>query len=432
MIDNSLDKLLEEVEPKIRNIEENRIEELSLKDVYETIQTLVELGGQSYNEIFDFYDQDFIFKAIKIGNSNANDLIDKYKSAKYLLKNDNQSFKELPQFKESVDFMEALYKYLYGLNEKIKLDYESKSENLKIQELLNKYYNLLNRDNIFIKDIEEFLTFLDLNKLSIEERINILIFINKCNLKTYVTTNNINIGSDINLLDIIQLINRNKELLNKEYQKTNIELNLDEYLLKNIDNVFESILNKKIYLINKINDKYKVKNYSEIVSDYKEFKRLENLEKEFVKQKNSSRELVFMFKNNKSLVREYLDKTSSKYKSCILKNLLDLEKNNSFVLPNMCYNNNYLYVKDDFVVKTIYTFKNNKILILGVLDKGEKIEDFLDKNEYIINEFLENADFSMYDESERNLILNDIKLEDLVLTIDLDTLDIKTEDKNGR
>ena len=76
--------------------------------------------------------------------------------------------------------------------------------------------------------------------------------------------------------------------------------------------------------------------------------------------------------------------------------------------------------------------RNNKILILGVLDKGEKIEDFLDKNEYIINEFLENADFSMYDESERNLILNDIKLEDLVLTIDLDTLDIKTEDKNGR
>jgi len=429
--DNSLKELLTVVEPKIRNIEEHRIECSSLKSVRETMDELIELGGKSYKEILNFYDQDFIFKAIKIGNSNSDMLIDKYKSSKYLLKNDNDNLQVLPQFQESVDYMDQLYKYLYGLDEKINLDYETKSENLKIEELLNKYYNLLNRDNIFIKDIDEFIAFLDLNKLDNEKRLEILVLINKANIKNYITTNDIDIGSNINLSNIASVLNKNKSLISEEKYDSNQDISLDEFLEKNVDTLEESLKIRKKYLINKINRYYQEKIYNEITDLYKEFEFIEKLENELEKQKNSSNQLIFMFKNGKSLVRDYLDKTSSKYKSCILKNLLDLESNNKPILPKLCYNSHYIYVKDDFVVKTVYTYLDDYILVLGVLDVGETLKGFVDKNEYLLNEVLNDKKINK-SLDERNIILKNIKLEDLVVSIDLDTLDVNVEEENGR
>ena len=114
MNDNSLLKLLADVEPKIQDIEENRIEVKALKDVLTTLNELVNGGNMSYDEILDFYDQDFIFKAIKIGNVDSDTLINKYKSSKYLLKNKDSKIKELPQYKESMNYIDSLYQYLYG------------------------------------------------------------------------------------------------------------------------------------------------------------------------------------------------------------------------------------------------------------------------------------------------------------------------------
>lgn len=428
MSDNSLTKLLAVVEPKIQNIEDNRIECSSLKKVQETMSELIELGKISYQDIFNFYDQDFIYKAIKVGNDNSDLLIKKYESSKYLLENKNDDLKELPQFKEAIVYMEQLYQYLYGLNEKIKLDYENKQESLKIQELQNKYYNILKKDNIFVKDIDEFLTFIDLNKLDIIDRLNILIQINKSNIKNYVKTDNILIGNGIYLSDISDLLENNKELTEEQYINDDQDLDLNQIS----DKFEERIRNKKIYLINKIKELYDDKAYNEIIDYYKEVKKIIDIENEFRKQKNSLNKLIFLFKNDKSLVRDYLDKTNPKYKSCILKNLLDLETNNSLTLPKMCYNNQYIYVKDEFVVKTIYTYIDNYILVLGVLDKKEKLDDFIKRNKYLLDEILSHKEQINYSDQERNIILKDIKLDDLVISIDLDTLDVKVEEENGR
>ena len=430
MNNNSLTELLASIKPKILNIDEHRMECISLKSVRDTMMELVELGTKSYKEILNFYDQDFILKAIKIGNSNSDMLIDKYESSKYLLRNDN--LQELPQFKESLNFMEQLEQYLYGLNEKIRLDYDTKSENLEIEELLSKYYNLLNKDNIFIRDIDEFLAFLDLNNLDVNDRLNILITVNKANIKNYVTTNDIDIGNNINLSKIFNILNKNKDLINKDYDKFNQDIELDEFLENNKDKLDECLQDRKIYIVNQINELYKIKKYNDIINLYKEYEKIEKLEKEILKQKEGSKKLIFLFKNGKSLVRDYLDKTSTKYKSCVLKNLLDLETNTNLSLPKLYHNDYYLYVKDDFVVKTVYTYINDYILVLGVLDKKEKLEDFVKRNEYLINEVIHNKDALVYDDTERNLILKDINKEDLVVSIDLDTLDVKVEEENGR
>ena len=427
-MDNSLKELLAVIEPKILNIETNRIEKSSLEKVHETMCELVEIGSESYQEIFNFYDQEFIYKAIKIGNPDADALINKYESSRYLLKTNNEMLHELPQYKDALEFMGKIYKYLYGLNERVKIDYENKADELKVQELLNKYYNLLTKETIFIEDIDEFITFLDLNDLDDNKRLDILMLINKYNIKKYTTTNNINIGNNLNLSDIYNIINDNKELINQSYDSKNKNYLLNDYLKSRIDDLENALYDRKIYLVNLINKFNEEKKYYETVNYIKEFNTIKDLEREFLKQKECSKKLKFLMKNDKSLVRDYLEKTSVKYKSCILKNLLDLEQKNVLNLPIMCYNMRYIYLMDDFVVKTIFTYVEDYILVIGVLDKDEELEMFLNKNDYLI----ENLNDNQINEEERNIILKDTKLEDLVVSIDLDTLDVKMEDKNGR
>lgn len=428
--DNSLRTLLEDIKPKIANIEENRLEKSSLSNVYETIKELVELGEESYDNILNFYDQEFIIKAIKINNQDYDSIINKYQSSRYLLKSKNPSLKDLPQYEEALDYIGKLYKYLCDLYKQIKLDLDSKTDDLKVKELLNKYYIILNKNNIFIKDADEFLAFLELNQLSIEDKINILKFINKCNIKNYITTNDIIIDNDLNLSDIKLLLKSHSNLLNKEYSIDDSKL--DDYLKKHLMDIESSLINRKIYLVNEINKLVLEKKYLSTRDKYFEFKKIETLESEFQKQKIKPKQLVFMFKNGKSLVRDYLENTSSKYKSCVLKNLLDLEENNTLKIPKMCYNNAYIYLREEFIVQTVYTYIDKYVLVLGVLDVKEKLEDFLEKNEYLIKTTFENLNSINYNSDERNLILGNIKIEDLVLSIDLDTLNLKVEDKNGR
>ena len=429
-MNNNLKELLEVIRPKIQNIDENRVECEALKKVADTMQELVERGS-SYKEIFDFYEQEFIFKAIKIGNSNADELIERYLGAKYLLSNDNETLHEMPQFKEAEKFMGELYEYLCGLNENIILDYETKSENLKVQEIFNKYYGILNKEEIFVKDIDGFIEFLDLNELEPEQKLDILVYINKCNIKKYITTNDIEIGKNLSLSSVRKILYDNKELIGQSFNSGQENYELDKYLKDNFSQIEDALSMRKIYLINKISGLYKNKLYSDIVNYHDEFKKIKIIEKELEKQKVCTRQLYFLFKNNKSLVGDYLDKTNLKYKSCVLKNLIDLETINTLYLPTIIHNNIGIYLKEDFVVKTIYTFVDDFILVLGVLDKGENLNEFIKKNEYLINEAINN-DVIKKDLEERDNILKNIRLEDLVLSIDLDTLDINMEDKNGR
>ena len=174
LVNDSLHKLLEYLEPKIENIQENRFEIKSLGNVYETIKEIVELGRKTPFEILDYYDQDFIIKAIKISNHDIERRVERYKTSRYLLINKNQNIRELPQYKEALNYLESLFEYLSSLYLEIELDYETKKNKLKTQELLNKYYLLLKRNNIFIKETEEFIKFLDLCEISYDDKLNIL------------------------------------------------------------------------------------------------------------------------------------------------------------------------------------------------------------------------------------------------------------------
>ena len=230
------------------------------------------------------------------------------------------------------------------------------------------------------------------------------------------------------------MINNNKDLLNKDYEENDsVNLKLDDYL-KLVSKIDENILdNRKIYLIHKIKDNYELKKYVEIIDYYKEFLKINNLQQEIYKQKIKPRKLLFVYQDDESIVRKFLDDIDDKYKNCIIKNLLDIENENIITIPKRKYDDIYLYIKEEYVVKTVYSYLDNgKVLVFGVLNKDENLNDFIDKYDSLFRKTLNNIDTIELIDDERDLLLNNKKIEDIMLNIDLDTLDIKREDEYAR
>ena len=223
-----------------------------------------------------------------------------------------------------------------------------------------------------------------------------------------------------------------------ELEKVTTSLVLLEENIENGQFNEENFNNKKKYLITKVKNLLDLSKYDEMVKYYLEYSTLLDYYQEFKKQKKSfqldnTKKLIFMMDGSKSLIQKYLELCKTKYQGPILKNLLDIEKEKKLLLPDFCYKNNYLYIKDEFVVKVVYTYLDSGyVLVLGVLDKNMKIETFISNNKKLLDKTLTNKNDLVIDNSERDLILKNIKVEDLVLTIDLNTLDVKMEEENAR
>ncbi len=435
-MNNSLAKLLECIEPKIADIHANRIEMKSLGEVVETLKELVELGKKSYLEILNYYDQDFIIRTIKIYGKKTKSLIARYKTTRYLLKGQNSDMKDMPQYKDALAFMDNFYTYLTNLTKKITYEYEIKKSRLEHQEMYNKYYLLLKKESIFITEADEFLKLLDWLKLSASDKLDILIYINKCNIKNYnkkSETEGVFI-SNTNLTDIKKILEKNAYLIddNKPLEEVNVPI-----LLLGKANT-EIIERKKNYYLNKIHRLFKTFEYEMAAKIYKEYTTLLDYEEEFKKQElnhglDKTQKLTFLMHKDMSFVREYILTSKPEYQGPILKNLLDIEKEEDLMLPDYCYEGTYLYIKPEFIVKTVYTFlENGQVLILGILDKKENLRSFLYKNRDLLEEVLKEKKYDKLSQEERNLLLKNIKIEDLVLTINLNTLDVKMEEENAR
>ena len=340
LVNNSLAKLLAYIEPKIANIGENRVEIKALSEVLKTITEIVELGKKSYLEILDYYDQDFIIRCLKIYNETNDDLISKYKSCKYLLENQDNNMKELPQYQDAIKYMDFLINYLNELWQKVTEEYNIKSDNLKNQELLNKYYLILKSDNVFIKDALEFIDFLNKVEFTLEERYEILLYVNRYNIKNYSmnTDSKDMFVNDINFAEVKALLEKNAYLIDK-----NMNLNFkEENIIQDGKINQEYIFNKKKYLLNKIYQLFETFEYDEITKYYKEYKTLDDYEEEFKKQDvsfelNRDKKLIFVMENGKSLVRKYLEECNPIYQGPIYKNLLDIESDREYKIPDYYY-----------------------------------------------------------------------------------------------
>ena len=423
-MNDSLVKLLAYIEPKILDIQDKRKELLDLESSYKVLKEIIDLGENSYQDIINFYDQNFILNCIKTSNDTYLNNLDLYKSSKYLLKSNNQNLLELPQYKEAINYIEKLFTYLIELYNLTKKKYEDLKEELEQLEILNKYYLIFSKNNIEINDIDEFLLFLQLVDIPLSDKLNVLIKVVKFNVRTYTLTNDILLTSDIYLSNIVDTLEKEKDKIDNSL--------LDSYSFadKIIFDDENSLTLRQKYLVTKLSSLYNDNNYDELPSCYLLYLEVTDYLKEIEKQKvrynkTYSKNLIFVRTENDLLINNYLRKCLTKYRACVYKNLLDIESSNTYVLPDYKYNDKYFYLKKEFIIKVIYMYLDNgNVLIVGVLDKDGNIEEYISKNMVYIMSTIKNIE-KLKDKKDRDLLLKDIKEEDLVLTIDLDTLDME-------
>lgn len=423
-MNDSLVKLLAYIEPKILDIQDKRKELLDLESSYKVLKEIIDLGENSYQDIINFYDQNFILNCIKTSNDTYLNNLDLYKSSKYLLKSNNQNLLELPQYKEAINYIEKLFTYLIELYNLTKKKYDDLKEELEQLEILNKYYLIFSKNNIEINDIDEFLLFLQLVDIPLSDKLNVLIKVVKFNVRTYTLTNDILLTSDIYLSNIVDTLEKEKDKIDNSL--------LDSYSFadKIIFDDENSLTLRQKYLVTKLSSLYNDNNYDELPSCYLLYLEVTDYLKEIEKQKvrynkTYSKNLIFVRTENDLLINNYLRKCLTKYRACVYKNLLDIESSNTYVLPDYKYNDKYFYLKKEFIIKVIYMYLDDgNVLIVGVLDKDGNIEEYISKNMVYIMSTIKNIE-KLKDKKDRDLLLKDIKEEDLVLTIDLDTLDME-------
>ena len=423
-MNDSLVKLLAYIEPKILDIQDKRKELLDLESSYKVLKEIIDLGENSYQDIINFYDQNFILNCIKTSNDTYLNNLDLYKSSKYLLKSNTQTLLELPQYKEAINYIEKLFTYLIELYNLTKKKYDDLKEELEQLEILNKYYLIFSKNNIEINDIDEFLLFLQLVDIPLSDKLNVLIKVVKFNVRTYTLTNDILLTSDIYLSNIVDTLEKEKDKIDNSL--------LDSYSFadKIIFDDENSLTLRQKYLVTKLSSLYNDNNYDELPSCYLLYLEVTDYLKEIEKQKvryskTYSKNLIFVRTENDLLINNYLRKCLTKYRACVYKNLLDIESSNTYVLPDYKYNDKYFYLKKEFIIKVIYMYLDDgNVLIVGVLDKDGNIEEYISKNMVYIMSTIKNIE-KLKDKKDRDLLLKDIKEEDLVLTIDLDTLDME-------
>ena len=423
-MNDSLVKLLAYIEPKILDIQDKRKELLDLESSYKVLKEIIDLGENSYQDIINFYDQNFILNCIKTSNDTYLNNLDLYKSSKYLLKSNNQNLLELPQYKEAINYIEKLFTYLIELYNLTKKKYDDLKEELEQLEILNKYYLIFSKNNIEINDIDEFLLFLQLVDIPLSDKLNVLIKVVKFNVRTYTLTNDILLTSDIYLSNIVDTLEKEKDKIDNSL--------LDSYSFadKIIFDDENSLTLRQKYLVTKLSSLYNDNNYDELPSCYLLYLEVTDYLKEIEKQKvryskTYSKNLIVVRTENDLLINNYLRKCLTKYRACVYKNLLDIESSNTYVLPDYKYNDKYFYLKKEFIIKVIYMYLDDgNVLIVGVLEKDGNIEEYISKNMVYIMSTIKNIE-KLKDKKDRDLLLKDIKEEDLVLTIDLDTLDME-------
>ena len=158
--------------------------------------------------------------------------------------------------------MECLFTYLIDLYHQTKLDYDNLKKELEKLEILNKYYLLFTKENFFVDDIEEFILFMQLVDIPEIDKLNLLILVSKFNVKTYTLTNDVIIAPDIYLSDIKSILQNNQEKLDNNLVNDN-NLELDNKILF-LESGEKSLIEKEKYLITKINNLYKQKEYNKI------------------------------------------------------------------------------------------------------------------------------------------------------------------------
>lgn len=268
---------LDSIKPQIEGLDEIKEKLDNSMDEYNNLEELIFFIGEDSKKLIDFPKQDLINNYLSLISKNEND----YQAIKYLISIKDKKIKFLPQYVDSLVYLESLVINMKKLKNNLSRDIDELSKTYYEKWLNKKYYDIFSSKNIYIVDSEEFSNYIDKLEVDNELKINIL--------KEAIKYNNIYYQSDYykDLNDYTTFIKSNYFLLLNKYRSLADSLSKYIDLSCNLEKLLEYsdkydlsnlLFAKKIWIVNKVNDSYLNNEKNELDSLIKEYNSIISLE----------------------------------------------------------------------------------------------------------------------------------------------------------
>ena len=179
IVDNSVKKLIELLEPLIFDLDEKKRLLIESKNELENVSRMLAYTKDNIDMIGIYADQDLILNNLSKVGSNK----EEYRASCYLLNSESEDVKKLPQYEKARDLINNIFEYFKLYKAELIVDTGELEKECEEKEMAKKYYNILANANLFVSDTVEFNSFLDRYELKDEDKINILIYVIESNIK---------------------------------------------------------------------------------------------------------------------------------------------------------------------------------------------------------------------------------------------------------
>ncbi len=179
-MNNSVNLLVGVLEPLVADLDEERKNLSEKKEVLENVSRLLAYTKDNVDMLGVYADQDIILENLEKMNTDK----DEYKASCYLLKSENDSIKNLPQYKKAYELICDIIEYFKLYKAELIVETQELEKRCHEKEIEKKYCDILKEETPYVEDVEEFKNLLNNQSISSEDKIDILLYvINNNNLK---------------------------------------------------------------------------------------------------------------------------------------------------------------------------------------------------------------------------------------------------------
>ena len=180
-MDDYVKRLVKALEELISNLDEKLQELDQKKELFEKVSRFVAYIDGDVHLVGRYPDQELVDDYLEKMNYQQED----YKACCYLLKNDNDNVKNLPQYNMAVGYVMDIIEFYKKLKVDLIENIQILGEECQKKKIEKKYYDMFYQDKLFVSDISEYEQFLDEHTPNIRDKVNLLLFAIKKNVEKY-------------------------------------------------------------------------------------------------------------------------------------------------------------------------------------------------------------------------------------------------------
>ena len=180
-MNNSVNLLVGVLEPLVSDLEEKKTALKEKKSILDNVSNLLACTKNNADMLGTYSDQNLILDNL----ANINTDKDEYKASCYLLKSENDSIKNLPQYKKAYGLICDIIEYFKLYKSELMVETEELEKKCSKKELEKKYCDILKQDTPYIDNVEEFKKLLNEQLLSNKDKIEILLYVINSNKLKY-------------------------------------------------------------------------------------------------------------------------------------------------------------------------------------------------------------------------------------------------------